>query len=1158
MYKKVIYSILFLLLPGLVLPSTVRAADPNLVGWWKFDEGSGTTAEDSSGFGNHGTITNAQWVTGFVDGALNINGTGYVDVPAKAWSTIQRQVTVAFWAYGDPAGQPQNHFTFAAFQDAAVGDSRVASCHTPWGNGNVYFDTGGTAPASGYDRIYKAATPAEYEGRWQHWAFTKNATTGQQRIYLNGVLWHSGTGLTRTMGGAAVTVFTIGCGPSYTQNYAGMIDDFRLYDRVLTEAELKILAARPKAYDPDPADGADGVTAPVFQWTAGTFAVRHNFYLGTAPDALEFMGPQPFAVYYHAPGLVPGTTYYWRVDEVEADLVTIHTGDVWSFTAAPLTAYKPDPWDGAKWVDTEADLGWSAGATAQKHDVYFGTNQADVANGTGGTFQVEQYTLTYEPGTLAQDTTYYWRIDEIDSGGTKYPGAVWSFTTIGPDAGVKGQYYHHSGSTPPSPPESAFQTLVLTRVDPGINFSWGDPGSPDPKVNVDDFSARWVADLEVPFSEAYTFWTYTDDGVMLWLNGQLIISNWTDHGGTWNQSQPIQLTVGQTYSIEMWYYERAGGATAQLHWSSPSIQRQVIPAGPLSLPLRASRPNPANGAVDVKDTPTLRWSAGEKAAKHNVYFGTDATAVADATTASTGIYRGQQNLDVTSYTPTEAPLAWDTTYYWRIDEVNGVDLWKGNVWSFTTANFIVVDDFEDYDDWCNRVFYTWTDGWGYSADPTCGVAAYGGNGTGSGIANAQAPFMETSIVHAGSQSVPFSYDNSGAGGKARYSETQRQWATPQDWTQNNVKALTLWFYGDPANTVEQLYVAVEDNAGQVKVVNHPEPARIQIGGWQEWNIELTQFAGVNLKMVKKMYIGVGNRASPTAGGSGKLYIDDIRVYPSRCVPSKPKPAADLSGNCIVDYADVEIVADQWLDSGFVITPVNPGTANLAAHWKFDGDAQDSSGKAHHGIVGGAAEWVAGVSGNALRFDGLSTYVDIGDTIVEGSFTLALWLKYDTLREGGYNAVMHTDAWTTGSVHVHMRSGTRLFNFDVNGGIGATTNTALDAGEWYHLVGSVDTSARVAKVYVDGLLDGTNTSGGAATPSIGLLNIGAWNDSDRFFDGVMDDFRIYDRALSAAEVAWLAGLTSPFSIPADLHMDDKIDFKDFAKLADSWLEEILWP
>ena len=912
-----------------------------------------------------------------------------------------------------------------------------------------------------------------------------------------------------------------------------------------------------KAYEPDPADGATSVVTPLLRWTAGDTAAYHEVYFGTnaTPGPAEFKARQAlgYNMYWLGPILVPGTTYYWRIDEVEANGTTIHTGDVWSFMAAPLAAHNPDPYDGARWVGIEADLSWGIGATATKHDLYFGISESDVANGTGGTFKGNPPLATYDPGTLAQDTTYYWRVDEYDSGGTKYPGEVWSFTTIGAAAGVKGQYYHHSGSTPPSPPESAFRTLVLTRVDPAINFNWGE-GSPDASVNTDDFSARWVADLEVPVSDTYTFWTNTDDGVMMWFDDRLVIDNWTDHAPTWNNSPAMALTAGDTHSIEMWWYERGGGAVAELHWSTPTMSRQPIPPGPLSLPLKASRPNPVNGAVDVKDTPTLRWSAGEDVAKHDVYFGSDATAVANATTASTGIYRGQQNLGATSYAPTEAPLAWNTTYYWRIDEVNGVDLWKGNVWSFTTADFIVVDDFEDYDDWCNRVFYTWTDGWGYSADPTCGVTAYGGNGTGSTVGNLNPPFAEQTTVHGGRQSMPCGYDSTGAGGKARYSEALRQWASPQDWTKNNVKALTLWFYGAPANALETLYVAVEDSGGQIKVVNHPDPEALQIAAWQEWNIELTQFGGVNLKAVKKLFIGLGNRASPKAGGAGKLYIDDIRVYRSRCVPSKGKPAADLSGNCIVDYADVEIMTDQWLDSGFVVTPTNPGSTGLIAHYLFEGNANDVVG-GHNGTANGLPGYTTGKIGQAIVLDGVDDYVGTTESLLSNmaAFTLAGWVSPHNPRASRIGLFGQNDAIEFGF------DGGNVSIWTAAGGSAGEQWTLLDA-MWHH-VAAVGNGTNL-RVYVDGRLvasGGSNTSNyGTSTFRFNMGGGGVWDADSNWLAGKIDEVRVYSRALSAAEVAWLAGLTLPFSIPADLNSDNVVNFKDFAVLADAWLDQLLWP
>jgi hypothetical protein len=115
------------------------------------------------------------------------------------------------------------------------------------------------------------------------------------------------------------------------------------------------------------------------------------------------------------------TTYYWRIDEVNAGGTT--TGTVWSFTtaAAPGQASSPSPADSATDVDVDANLSWSAGSGATSHDVYFGTSSP-------GTLQGNQTATTFNPGTMSNDTTYYWRIDEVNVGGTT-TGTVWSFTT---------------------------------------------------------------------------------------------------------------------------------------------------------------------------------------------------------------------------------------------------------------------------------------------------------------------------------------------------------------------------------------------------------------------------------------------------------------------------------------------------------------------------------------------------------------------------------------------------------------------------------------------------------------------------------------------------------------------------------------------------------
>ncbi|MEN6334810.1 MAG: LamG-like jellyroll fold domain-containing protein [Phycisphaerales bacterium] len=325
-------------------------SDAALVGWWKFNDESGTVAKDSSGRGNDGAVTNPAWVEGKFGGALSFGGTSYVDVPAASWSTIRTQATVCFWAYGDPAQQPQANFIFGAFSDPANNDARRMSAHVPWSDGTIYFDTGGPS----YNRINKAGSASDYEGAWTFWTFLKNADTGDQQIYINGVLWHSGTGMTQTMEG--VTKFTIGTKPSLAEGwYRGMIDDFRLYDTALSIDEIQeaMTGRGPSlglASDPVPEpESTDIPRDAVLSWTAGEYADTHDVYLGKTladvndagrnetKDVLVSQG-QAAATYAIATPLEYGQTYYWRVDEVNAAPDnTIYKGEVWSFTAEPFS-----------------------------------------------------------------------------------------------------------------------------------------------------------------------------------------------------------------------------------------------------------------------------------------------------------------------------------------------------------------------------------------------------------------------------------------------------------------------------------------------------------------------------------------------------------------------------------------------------------------------------------------------------------------------------------------------------------------------------------------------------------------------------------------------------------------------------------------------------
>ena len=615
------------------------------------------------------------------------------------------------------------------------------------------------------------------------------------------------------------------------------------------------------AHDPSPEDGEIyTATWATLGWTPGATAATHEVYLSDNFDdvndrtAAAFQGIQPAALllvgFFGAPypdGLVLGTTYYWAVDEVEADGVTKHESPVWSFFVPPMNAYEPIPIDGNRFEDPDVELSWGAGFGAILHYVHFGDNFDDVNNAAVGT-GTPATTTEFTPGTLEREKTYYWRVDAF-APPTNTKGDVWSFRIGKEGGGVQGEYYHWTDISRP------FATAVLSRTDPQIDFIFSN--SPDPNVNDDNFSARWTGQVEAGFSETYTFYARADDGVRLWVDGRQLVDAWIDQSAT-EYSGQIDLEAGKSYNLLMEFYENGGSAVAQLRWSSLSTPKQPVPQAALSLPLSAFAPVPSNGAVGVARTTTLNWTPGLEATSHEVYFGTDPNAVANATKTSPE-YVGTKLLGAESYVP--PMLEWGATYYWRVDEINTANPdspWIGSVWSFMAADFIVVDDFESYNDipagepGSNLVYETWIDGYDNQ------------NANGSTIGYVTGPSMETGEVHSGLQSVPMEYDNT----IAPISEVARTFTPAQDWTANGVQVLTLWFFGDPANTPGQLYVKING----VQVNYDGDAANLSLAQWHRWDIDLTT-VGTNLRSVTSLAIGIQG-----SGATGTLLIDDIRLY----------------------------------------------------------------------------------------------------------------------------------------------------------------------------------------------------------------------------------------------------------------------------------------
>jgi hypothetical protein len=777
--------------------------DPSLVGWWKLDETSGTTAGDSSMNKNTGNVLGAAvWGAGRTDGCLQFDGSNdYVDLPIGKIIQTMSSATVAGWAnWSQQGGAWQRIFDF--------GTGETVNMFLTPSNGTTNgmrfaITTGGSGAESQLTASNRLATG------WHHIAVVINGDTRAMQLYLDDVVVASGPTAVLPKDLGNTTQNWLGRSQYPDAYYNGSLDDFRIYSRALSAQEIRALVPPVlKATSPTPANGEIGVPAgAMLQWTPGETAVYSDIYVGMTPDlkATDRAKQVPSTVKSLYKTLQSGQTYYWRVDSLDKQKKLIVAGDVWSFTTAPVVAFSPVPADGAQYQDPNIDLSWSPGQDTMSQEVYFSTNKDDVVNGAEAAFQGVQAQNTLELPTLALETTYYWRVDEIDSMDEKHLGDVWSFTTTVPGLGkAKREIWLNAGTG------TVVSDLLGDSRYPGSPSEVNEvpnfeslPTSP----NIDNYGGKLSAWLHVPLAGQYTFWVASDDDSQLWLgadpdSAEMIASadGWTN-AQEWDKfasqkSKPITLEAGRYYLMALWK-DGTGGDNCAAAWQGAGIpNRELIHASYL-MPfeaLWAYGPRPRNNDPNAAQILELKWTAGTRATAHQIYFSEDQDAVANGTQGSAA-YRGQQPVDNTTFDP--GTLEFGKTYYWRVDEISTTDSaspWKGSVWKFTTANYIVVDNFEDYtDDVTGRIFQTWIDGWGYT-EPAPGDP---GNGTGATVGYINPPFAEKTIVRGGVQSMPLAYNNADS---PYYSETSRTFDNPQNWTVNGMNTLSLQVRGYPQMT----------------------------------------------------------------------------------------------------------------------------------------------------------------------------------------------------------------------------------------------------------------------------------------------------------------------------------------------------------------------
>lgn len=603
-----------------VLPTLARAdIDSGLVVYWPLDG----DASDATGDGNAGTLRGhlrpAVDRFGRRDRAIRFIGepNACIDLPGRRGLLPRHALTLAAWVSTEASGQPRQ---IVALQD---GQYYPRSCSLQMTSRCVFrFEISYPGMVPDEPVVIRADSPP-LTFRLIQWFHAAGVFRPGEALEL----WINGQLAARR----PVTVASLFADSSGSMQVGGPdrpwwldIDEVRLYARALSPAdvnELYTFAPTPvfKASNPQPPDGGVNVELILtpLRWKSGVTAAVHNFYFGTTPT----LGPENLvpgltaSTWWLWPPAEAGTTYSWRVDEIEADRTTIHTGDTWHFTTRPEAPFDPWPADGATSVSTEMDLNWAS--VAGGHKVYFGTDPAALVEGRRITSGYPFIRARFDPGMLEMGMRYYWRVEE---------------------------------SHPP-------------------------------------------------------------------------------------------------------------------------------------------------GIFDLPSEPFV-----------------------------------------------------------------------GPVWSFTTADLPVVDDFESYgsdDSYYNHVHDTWL---GSVPNVICdpGPCLY-------------PPYIERTIVLSSRQAMVFDYNNVVV---PWFTEVERTYAAGQNWTVNGADTLVLHVRGLATNDPAPFYLALQDSAGKVAFVTHPDPQVLLATKWVEWKIPLSSLTGADPARVKKVYLGVGDRRTPTPAGLGWVYVDEIRVIKS--------------------------------------------------------------------------------------------------------------------------------------------------------------------------------------------------------------------------------------------------------------------------------------
>jgi transforming growth factor-beta-induced protein len=515
-------------------------------------------------------------------------------------------------------------------------------------------------------------------------------------------------------------------------------------------------------------------------------------------------------------------------------------------------AISPSPKDGA--TDARRDgtsLSWTPGQTTPKYDVYIGTIKKYVEQVTRESpvyvvASLGQKTTTFSPGRLELGQTYYWRVDELDDSDPAavkiVKGDVWTFMVEVPALPVGNVTATASGSDGGKPEKTVDGSATSTdRADMWLS-NVVTPVAKDPKDpnGPKQTPATWVQFQFGKVQRLYdmTVWNWNAKDSLEYGVKDITVQS-SNNGTDWTAMGDFTLAKGSGTADN-------AGQTISLAGVTATYVKIVVKTGYgnanqyglsevkfTAIPVYAREPSPAPATQNASLGTTLSWRVGREAASHKLFISTDKTAVEKGTAQAV-------TLDKNSFDLGSLDAKLGSTYYWRVDEVNDTTTPKsfaGDVWSFSTPEYLVLDDFEAYTD-------NLAGTWGVSG--SCGLA------------------IGKSTVHAGKQSLVMSYPG------PLFNFTPSGWATrtitnQKNWTKNGIKSLLIFLRGDVSNVSVPFFVRINDV--QVNFTGN-----VASPWWSCWSVDVASL-GATAGNVDTITIGFSMPGNVT----GKVYIDDIRL-----------------------------------------------------------------------------------------------------------------------------------------------------------------------------------------------------------------------------------------------------------------------------------------